>query len=72
MSAHNGRMSRGLEPLPYEITSLHPGKHIIFSEDEQRVIGTGETLEEANEQARKSGVKGVWHYGYGEVLGEIL
>lgn len=56
---------RGLEPLPYEVTRLYPGKHIIFSEDEQRVIGWGDTLEEADALAEKSGVKGLWHYGCG-------
>ena len=65
MSNANGPPSRGLRPLPYEITSLYPGKYIIFSEDEQRVIGAGDTPEEAQEQAMRSEVKGMWHFGFG-------
>lgn len=57
---------REINALPYSITRLYPGKQIIYSEDEQRVIGVGDTLEEAEEQAKQSGVGGLWHYGYGE------
>ncbi len=69
MSEKNGSNSRGFDPLPYSVTRLHPGKHIVFSEDEQRVIGVGETLDEACAQAEASGVKGLWHFSYGEVPG---
>jgi hypothetical protein len=64
MSNTNGASCRGLRPLPYEVTGLYPGKHIIFSEDEQRVIGAGDTPEEAQGQAIRSGVKGTWHFGF--------
>jgi hypothetical protein len=50
--------------LPREITRLHEGKYIIYSEDEKRVIGVGDTPEEASKQAKASGVNGEWHYAY--------
>lgn len=53
-------------PLPRELTKQYEGKYIIFSEDEQRVIGVGDTEEEAFSQARASGVGGLWHYGYAD------
>ena len=46
------------------ITSQYQGKYIIYSEDERRVIGVGDTPEEASKQAKASGVDGEWHYGY--------
>lgn len=52
--------------LPREITKLYEGKFIIYSEDEQRVIGVGDTAEEASAQARASGIGGEWHYAYAE------
>jgi hypothetical protein len=69
MSEENAQSRCGYAPLLYNITRLYPGKHIVFSEDEQRVIGVGETVEEATIQAQASGVGGLWHYGYGEVPG---
>ena len=69
MTEKDGYLDRNIDALSYEITRHYPGKHIVFSEDEQRVIGVGETLEEATQQAEASGVKGLWHFGYGEVPG---
>jgi hypothetical protein len=69
MTNENGRANGSLEVLSYAITRLHPGKHVIFSEEEQRVIGVGDTPEEAAAQAEASGVGGLWHFGYGEQTG---
>ena len=69
MSDENGQPRRSYDALSYSITRLYPGKHIVYSEDEQRVIGVGDTPEEAAAQAQASGVRGMWHYGYGEVPG---
>jgi hypothetical protein len=66
MSSENGSLPRNFQALPYEITRHYPGKHIVYREDEQRVIGAGDTMEEAVAQAEASGVKGLWHFGYGE------
>ena len=68
MSSANGP-PRKFDALAYSITRLYPGKHIVYSEDEQRVIGVGDTPEEASAQAQASGVRGLWHYGYGEEPG---
>ncbi|MBY0522632.1 MAG: hypothetical protein K2R98_04515 [Gemmataceae bacterium] len=57
---------REFDVLPPAITHLYPGKCIIYSEDEQRVIGVGDTWEEAADQAEASGVKGLWHFGFAE------
>ena len=56
--------------LPPEIWQQYPSKVLIFSENEQRVIGAGETQEEAYAQAEKSGVRGVWNRHYAPVRGE--
>ena len=69
MTTENETNHQTFAALPYEVTRNFPGKHIVFSEHEQRVIGVGATLEEATAQAKASGVKGLWHYGYGEVPG---
>jgi len=53
-------------PLPAEILWQYPGKFIIYSEDQKRVIGVGDTEEEAFDQARASGVDGLWHFSYAE------
>lgn len=59
----NGKISgREVRILPAEIWRQHEGKCIIYSEDEQRVIGVGDTWDQASEQAKASGVQGVWHY----------
>ena len=58
------------EPLPIQDSHLlspdivrqYAGKWIIYSADAGRVIGVGETLEEASDQAQASGVRGEWHY----------
>jgi hypothetical protein len=64
----NGKLQslRDVLPLPVELTRLYPGKFIIFSEDEQRVIGVGDTEKEAYDQAEASGVDGLWHFSYGD------
>ncbi len=66
MGERNGFPERNMDALSYEITRHYPGKHIVYSEDEQRVIGVGDTLDEATQQAEASGVRGLWHFGYGE------
>jgi hypothetical protein len=53
-----------LTVVPAEITRQYPGKCIIYSEAEKRVIGVGDNWEEASDQAHASGVDGVWHYAY--------
>ena len=59
----NGKVSemRECNALPPEIWRQYEGKVIIYSEDQQRVIGVGDTEEEAFAQAEASGVGGLWH-----------
>ena len=52
---------RAIGVLPEEIWGQYRGKIIIYSEDEQRVIGVGDTDDEAFDQAEASGVRGLWH-----------
>jgi glucose/arabinose dehydrogenase len=52
---------RDFDVLPESIWGQYRGKVIVFSEDEQRVIGVGDTAEEAFAQAEASGVNGLWH-----------
>jgi hypothetical protein len=61
---------RAVTILPPEIWRRYEGKVIIFSEDEQRVIGVGQTEAEAFAQATASGVKGLWHYHFAPRWGE--
>ncbi len=72
MSTENNHPLRDTLPLPTAITRLYEGKHIIYSEDEGRVIGVGDTPEEASAQARASGVGGEWHYAYADRKDEWL
>lgn len=58
--------NKNIDPLPAKLLQQYPEQHVVFSEDEQRVIGAGETAEEAAAQAEASGVKGLWHWGYSE------
>jgi hypothetical protein len=55
---------RSYEVLPPEIRRQYPGKCIIYSEEEKRVIGVGDDWDEASSQAQSSGVNGLWHYVY--------
>ena len=55
---------RSYEVLPIEIRRQYPGKCVIYSEDEKRVIGVGDTWDEASDQAHSSGINGLWHYAY--------
>jgi len=48
--------------LPSEVWRQYEGKCIIYSEDEKKVIGVGNTWEEAEAQAKASGINGEWHY----------
>src|SRR5437879_5732160 len=66
MSNENNHRLRDTLPLPPEITRHYEGKYIIYSEDEGRVIGVGDTPEDAWTQARASGVGGEWHYAYAD------
>ena len=61
---------RGFNVLPPEIWRQYEGKVIIYSEDEQRVIGVGDTEDEAFTQAEASGIKGLWHYHWAARWGE--
>ncbi len=62
MANENGKNTRETKVLAEEIWRQYPGKWIIYSEDEQRVLGVADTLEEASDQAHASGVGGEWHY----------
>jgi Family of unknown function (DUF5678) len=68
----NGKRVPDYLPLPAEIYQRYPGKHIIFSEDEGRVIGIGDTEDEAYEQAVASGVQGLWHFAYSSPPGAYI
>ena len=59
------RMKR-IDVLPPSVWMKHQGKCIIFSEDEQKVIGVADNWTEAGKQARASGVGGLWHYHHAE------
>jgi hypothetical protein len=61
MSKGKKSVLRETKVLPPEIWRKYEGKCIIYSEDEQRVIGVGDTWDEAENQAQASGVKGEWH-----------
>jgi hypothetical protein len=61
---------RTFRVLPPEIWRQHQGKVIVYSEDEQRVIGVGDTEKEAFDQAEASGVSGLWHVHYASCWGE--
>lgn len=60
----NGKLphDRDFEVLPESVWGPYRGKVIVYSEDEQRVIGVGDTEQEAYEKAKASGVKGLWHW----------
>jgi len=58
MSGAKKQKLRETNVLPAEIWRQYPGKWIIYSDDERRVIGAADTLEEASAQANASGVKG--------------
>jgi hypothetical protein len=68
----NGKTAeqRAVTVLAPEIWRQYEGNVIIYSEDEQRVIGVGQTEDEAFAQATASGVKGLWHYHYAPRWGE--
>jgi hypothetical protein len=61
---------RNVEALGPEILWHYPGKHIIYSEDQKRVIGVRDTEEEAYARAKASGVGGLWHHAYADTPGE--
>jgi hypothetical protein len=56
--------------LPDWLLEKYPGKHIIYSHEADRVIGVGQTYDEACDQAEASGVKGQWHHAYADSPGE--
>jgi hypothetical protein len=72
LSNGNERKLRDTLPVPREITRQYEGKYIICSEEEGRVIGVGETPEEASAQAKASGVNGEWHYTYSFRSDELI
>jgi hypothetical protein len=45
------RQFYNIEPLGPDILRQYPGKFIVYSEDEKRVIGVGDTEAEAFDQA---------------------
>lgn len=63
---NNGEKSdlEDINVVPPEITRQYPGKCVIYSDNQKRVIGVGDTWEEASDQAHASGVDGHWHYAY--------
>jgi hypothetical protein len=61
---------REVNVLPPEIWRQYEGKCIIYCEEEQRVIGVGDTWEEACDQAEASGVEGTWHCHHAARWGE--
>lgn len=61
---------REVDVIPPEIWREHEGKVIVFSEEEQRVIGVGNTEDEAFNQAEGSGVRGIWHIHHTARRGE--
>jgi hypothetical protein len=63
---------RTLEIVPVEILRQYPGKCIVYSEDEKRVIGVGDTWDQASDQAHTSGVDGMWHYAYSDRPDELI
>ncbi len=63
---------RSYEVLPVEILRQYPGKYIIYSEDEKRVIGVGDNMDEASNQAQASGVNGLWHLAYADPPDELI
>jgi hypothetical protein len=60
---------REVNVLPPEIWRQYEGKVIVYSEDEKRVIGVGDTEDEAFDQAEASGVGGLWHVHHAAVWG---
>jgi hypothetical protein len=63
---------RDIGVLPAEIWRQYEGKVIVYSEDQQRVIGVGDTEDEAFEKADASGVGGLWHLHHAARWGEAL
>jgi hypothetical protein len=53
---------RGFDVVPPEVWRQHQGKCIIYSEEEGRVIGVGDSWQDAEAQAEASGIQGLWHY----------
>jgi predicted RNase H-like HicB family nuclease len=39
------------------LAELHPGTWVAISEDQERIVGTGATIEEALQQAKEKGEK---------------
>jgi len=63
---NNGELphDRAIGVLPEAVWGPYRGKVIVYSEDEQRIIGVGDTDDEAFDQAEASGVGGLWHVHY--------
>jgi hypothetical protein len=66
------RKYANIDPLGSEILRRYPGKFIVYSEDEKRVIGVGDTEAEAFDQAEKSGVQGLWHSAHSTKPGTYI
>lgn len=45
------------EQIPLHILEQHEGLWIVWDQDDQRVIGSGQTLDEAEDQAQGYGTK---------------
>jgi hypothetical protein len=42
------------EPIPVEILEKYEGKWIVWDQDDARIVGSGDTLDEAEDQAAAS------------------
>ena len=42
------------EQIPVEVLEQYAGKWIVWDQEDQRVVGHGQTLDEAEDQAEKS------------------
>ena len=63
------RVIGDLKLIPVAILERYPGKHIVYSDQEHRVIGVADTLAEAFRQAAASGAPEPWHTAYSDSLG---
>jgi predicted RNase H-like HicB family nuclease len=45
------------EQIPVEVLEQHEGKWIVWDQDEKRVVGSGDTLDQAEQQAETAKTK---------------
>ena len=70
MSKRRKKASGEPHVVPANIWRRYQGKVIVYSEEQQRVIGVGDTEKEAFDQAHASGINGSWHVHYAARWGE--